>query len=121
MAIPGEWYLDSDSDGVGGESVTTMCHPPTGYVAGTGDCDDTTADVFPGAPEVCDSVDNDCNELIDDDDPNLDRTELAVMYRDADGDGVGVEDRALPRSATTASTTTATAPRTTASCRLPSP
>ncbi len=92
VAIPGEWYLDSDSDGVGGESVTTMCHPPTGYVAGTGDCDDTTADVFPGAPEVCDSVDNDCNELIDDDDPNLDRTELAVMYRDADGDGVGVED-----------------------------
>ena len=29
------------------------------------DCDDTDATVFPGAEEVCDGVDNDCNGEID--------------------------------------------------------
>ncbi|MCB9546375.1 MAG: putative metal-binding motif-containing protein [Myxococcales bacterium] len=29
------------------------------------DCDDTRADVYPGAPERCDGVDNDCDDAID--------------------------------------------------------
>jgi len=32
-----------------------------------GDCDDTTASVWPGAPDVCDGRDNDCNGVVDDD------------------------------------------------------
>jgi hypothetical protein len=37
------------------------------------DCDDDNEDVFPGADELCDGLDNDCNELVDEDfDPNDD-------------------------------------------------
>ncbi len=30
------------------------------------DCNDASADAFPGNPEVCDGVDNDCNGVVDD-------------------------------------------------------
>ena len=36
-------------------------------VSGGGtDCDDTNAAINPDASEVCDDVDNDCNDLVDD-------------------------------------------------------
>jgi Rhs family protein len=47
-----------------------------GFTENTGDCDDTNNSVFPGAPELCDGLDNDCNGQVDD--------ELTI---DADGDG----------------------------------
>ena len=31
------------------------------------DCDDTDALRYPGAIEVCDGIDNDCNDVVDDD------------------------------------------------------
>ncbi len=49
---------DFDQDGFN----TGFCGDPSHLV----DCDDTDADVFPGATEVClDGVDNDCDGLID--------------------------------------------------------
>lgn len=55
--------IDADGDGFDG--------PRAGFVAGTpgscgDDCDDTSADAYPGALEICDGVDNDCNTIIDD-------------------------------------------------------
>jgi len=32
-----------------------------GFTPNDGDCDDSAAQVYPGAPELCDEVDNDCN------------------------------------------------------------
>jgi hypothetical protein len=59
-------------------------------VANDGDCDDGEALAWSGAPEVCDGVDTDCREGIDDADPNLRPDGLQPFFMDGDGDGFGV-------------------------------
>jgi N-acetylneuraminic acid mutarotase len=49
-----------------------------GYTVCTGDCDETDPGVHPGAVEVCDGRDNDCNGLVDD----------AAGETDSDADGL---------------------------------
>jgi len=49
------------------------------------DCDDADAAVFPGADEICDGIDNDCNGTADDDYAFGAR----VFFVDRDGDGFG--------------------------------
>jgi hypothetical protein len=61
-------YRDSDEDGAGDPSVTAFaCPPPPGYVENADDCDDTTELVRPGATELCNAVDDDCDGTRDDD------------------------------------------------------
>ena len=48
------------------------------------DCDDTDATSFPGAEEVCDGADNDCDGTVDND-----ATDAATFFADVDGDGFG--------------------------------
>lgn len=50
---------DADGDGFGDEA------------AGGNDCDDTDADINPGEAERCDTIDNDCDGDIDDDDSSV--------------------------------------------------
>ena len=60
------WYLDEDLDGYGVSTTTTAaCDEPSGYSDVAGDCDDGDADVFPGAVETCNGVDDDCDGAVD--------------------------------------------------------
>ena len=82
------WYLDGDSDGYGDPNTETVaCDPPADHVADGTDCDDGNAAVNPGAYEGCSGVDDDCDGLIDDADPDLDVDQF--FYDDDDGDGYG--------------------------------
>jgi len=77
------WYADSDGDGYGGSQfVIADCVSPSGYVSNNLDCDDLAPESYPGAAEVCDGVDNNCDTVIDED-------VLVLWYGDADGDGYG--------------------------------
>ncbi|MEN9787696.1 MAG: hypothetical protein RLZZ299_2960 [Pseudomonadota bacterium] len=80
------WHADRDGDGFGAEAVTRACAAPDGHVADGTDCDDADDQSFPGAEEVCDTRDNDCDGAADEDAAGeVPRT----WYADADGDGVG--------------------------------
>ena len=60
-------FMDADGDGFGNsQSDTITCLTGlVGYVSDSTDCDDTNALIFPGAAEVLNGVDDNCNKLID--------------------------------------------------------
>ena len=83
--IPGPilWYPDTDDDGVGTQAgAMRACAAPEGFVKEAGDCAPDDPSVAPGLLDVCDGVDNNCNDVIDED-PDL------RLYPDTDEDGYG--------------------------------
>ena len=79
------FYADADGDGYGTTDYSTLeCAAPTGYVEDSTDCDDTHADSYPGADEVCDGDDNDCDGSADED-----AIDMLTFYRDFDSDSYG--------------------------------
>jgi hypothetical protein len=74
------WYQDLDGDGFGYSAVTDIdCSQPPGFVGNDGDCDDLDFYVNPGAEEVCNGVDDDCDPMTDE-------------AMDDDGDGFSICD-----------------------------
>ena len=61
------WYEDVDADGYGNPDVSVFAGtPPAGYVADNSDCDDGAATTYPGATELCNGIDDNCDGTIDD-------------------------------------------------------
>ena len=80
------YFVDADADGHGDpEAPVEACVPTDGLVASASDCDDTDPLVSPDAEEVCNEVDDDCDELVDEGVAEL-------FYADTDGDGFGAVD-----------------------------
>ncbi|MCB9797143.1 MAG: putative metal-binding motif-containing protein [Alphaproteobacteria bacterium] len=78
------WYTDADADGYGDDEQSTLaCTAPSGTTGAGGDCDDTNADVWPGAPELLDGLDNDCDG------------QLSDLEQDPDGDGLAAHQEIL--------------------------
>ena len=114
-----DWYYDRDDDGYGGTldlpftekalEVTGLTNPfpscirpvlpqqlqgiPGTFVGNVEDCDDTNPAVSPDGVETCNLIDDDCDGLIDDSDPDLDPAELITFYADDDLDGAGDPSR----------------------------
>jgi len=86
-AIDGStWYTDADADGYGDPELSSVaCDQPSGAVADNTDCDDADAAQFPGADEWCNTEDDDCDGVIDEDDA----LDASAWYADSDGDGYG--------------------------------
>jgi len=78
------YYIDTDLDGFGAGPATSSCTPIFGnYVTNNLDCNNTNASIRPNATEICNGIDENCNNLIDDGLP------FVNYYIDNDGDGFG--------------------------------
>jgi len=80
------FYVDADADGFGVDAAGTnvaACTVPTGYASVAGDCDDSRTAVNPGATEICDELDNDCDTQVDE------GVTKNKYYPDTDKDGYG--------------------------------
>ncbi|MEW6434085.1 MAG: putative metal-binding motif-containing protein [Myxococcota bacterium] len=77
------WYLDGDGDGYGAGAAVSACSQPAGRVANATDCNDSAASTHPGAPELCNGIDDNCDSLVDN------GVATQNYYPDVDGDGFG--------------------------------
>ncbi len=74
-------YEDFDGDGIGGDlAIADVCELGPGISLETGDCDDTDAGIYPGAPGTGEGVDNNC-------DGEVSGSELLPCPADVNGDG----------------------------------
>jgi hypothetical protein len=88
-----DYYPDSDGDTFGSATMSpfvTCDVRPDGYTTDHSDCDDSLADVYPGAEEICNGMDDDCDGFVDQDDPEG-VSGYFTFYWDSDGDGFGLD------------------------------
>lgn len=81
------YFTDGDGDGYGNPDAPVSQCSQSGSATNQSDCDDTRAESFPGADEVCDARDNDCDGDIDEE-----AADTRTFYADSDSDGYGDPD-----------------------------
>jgi hypothetical protein len=85
VGCDGVWYYqDSDKDGAGAEKEKVFsCTPIADRILTGGDCNDQNAMVGPAKPEICNSIDDNCDGKADEGFTPM------LLVTDADGDGFG--------------------------------
>ncbi len=82
--VTSEFWLDADNDGYGNSGISLFsCFQPDGYVDNPNDCNDSNDEINPTIPELCDGIDNNCNDQTDE------GFDLLIWYMDNDNDGYG--------------------------------
>ena len=84
ITTPTTYYSDVDQDGFGDDATAAdFCVTPPSMVAIGGDCNDNNNTIYPGAPEICDGFDNNCNGT------NDEGLIFNTYYLDSDNDQYG--------------------------------
>ena len=78
-----QFFLDKDGDGYGTTPTDFLCKAPQGYADKNGDCEDGDPSIHPGAAELCDNIDQNCNGAVKDGLPQI------AYFTDGDKDGFG--------------------------------
>jgi len=94
---PRPFFLDLDRDGYGSKTLGTRLGcatdvAPTGYAALDGDCDENNEKVYPGATEICNRKDDNCDGQTDE------GSAPVVMWPDQDGDGYYKSQLGTPKT-----------------------
>jgi hypothetical protein len=84
ITVPTTYYSDVDQDGFGDDATAAdFCVTPPSMVAVGGDCNDNNNTIYPGATEICDGFDNNCNGT------NDEGLIFNTYYLDSDNDQYG--------------------------------
>ncbi len=78
------YFADLDLDGFGDPlNSTELCQLTEGYTEDNSDCDDSNSSIFPGSIEICNDLDDNCDDAVDN------GLNFITQYEDLDGDGFG--------------------------------
>jgi|GEM_PF-4847712 len=103
-AKPTTWFQDKDGDGHGTKVSIQRCGADKANAftaAKSGDCNDADKAIHPGAAEICDGVDNNCDTKTDDGDackviggggPGAAVTDVKVTNKKTNADGTATGD-----------------------------
>ncbi len=95
------YYQDNDRDGYGAAADIdgngkidssdnyALCELEDGYSSSFGDCNDANPEIHPGAEEICNNLDDDCDDQIDEANSLGKSSGCITLYADQDMDGYG--------------------------------